>query len=501
MSFNFPASHALSASSPCRQCPPTLRRCMPRLPTTAELTASDALEAARIQMRSEAARNECVEHGERVRRLVARHHVPRVVDAEEREAVRRLQRARRLAVHLPHLGRGRVEVAAVRPRQRLRPRLVAEPVADVVLVAGVDEHADAVVELVGELLLVRLHPVAGELEHECHLAVAVRPAVRADAERRAHLRAVEVSAHVGEVVAERRLLALLAHVVRVLAGESVRDEQPRVAHLGGDDARGRDRLARLDRRDARGRGHLHRRVRQLAHRRRVVIGRDRHVLVVAVLDERVGEAVADGRPLQPDRDRPLRQRAVIPPDLVRHCGDVMAGVALAHHEEVERGEGGVRLEELLDEVVHVGGDRRLVVVEPAAVREARPRGLVDVQKVRLRVPAVRVGDGGAAVGADGARAVLAEERDLGGAAGAAGHPHHHRVGRGRGARGEEPIEVMLVAGGELEVAGVLGDAVADRGGGGLGDLLQRASARRLGGREGHRCRQAEGQHRTHRRVY
>ena len=68
---------------------------------------------------------ERVEHREGVGRLVARHHVAGVEDAEEGEAVRRLQCARLLAADDLRRGRCGVEVAAVRPRQRLGPRLVA----------------------------------------------------------------------------------------------------------------------------------------------------------------------------------------------------------------------------------------------------------------------------------------------------------------------------------------------------------------------------------------
>ena len=58
----------------------------------------------------------------------------------------------------------------------MSPHLIAEPVADVVLVPSVHEHADACLELGGQQLLVALHPVAVELEAERDAVIAVSPA-------------------------------------------------------------------------------------------------------------------------------------------------------------------------------------------------------------------------------------------------------------------------------------------------------------------------------------
>ena len=73
------------------------------------------------------------------------------------------------------------------------------------LVAGVHEHADARRELRGQQLLVALHPVAVELEAEGDAAVAVRPLVSRDAERRLHLWPRKVGRHIAKVIAQRRL--------------------------------------------------------------------------------------------------------------------------------------------------------------------------------------------------------------------------------------------------------------------------------------------------------
>ena len=78
---------------------------------------------------SERVCEEGVEHRKGVRGLIARHHVAGIVHAKEGEAMRRLERARRLAVHLPTDRLRGVELALMGPWQRLRPCLIAQPVA------------------------------------------------------------------------------------------------------------------------------------------------------------------------------------------------------------------------------------------------------------------------------------------------------------------------------------------------------------------------------------
>ena len=58
---------------------------------------------------------------------------------------------------------------------------------------------------------------------------------------------------------------------------------------------------------------------------------------------------------------------VLLPDLVRDGRDVVPRITLAEGVEVVLAVAGVGLEELLEEVVHVGADLRLVVVEAEAV--------------------------------------------------------------------------------------------------------------------------------------
>ena len=177
-----------------------------------------------------------------------------------------------------------------------------------------------------------------------------------------------------------RRLPLRSH-----ASERVGDEERRVARLDGDEARGGDRLASLDSRNAGRSRRRHRGVLDLAHSGLVVIRRDDHILstmsarlsrsvtarsaaesrgharatprralhgrphgarygampaahlVVVILDQRVGQAVADASAFQVDLDCSRRQRLVVLPDGVRHGRHIVAGVALTHHKEVERG--------------------------------------------------------------------------------------------------------------------------------------------------------------------
>ena len=79
------------------------------------------------------ARDEGVEHGEGVLGLVARDHVAGVEDTQERETVGGLEGTGGGPGDGPVVGGGLDKVRLVGPVHRLRPRLVPEPVADVVL--------------------------------------------------------------------------------------------------------------------------------------------------------------------------------------------------------------------------------------------------------------------------------------------------------------------------------------------------------------------------------
>lgn len=120
-----------------------------------------------------------------------------------------------------------------------------------------------------------------------------------------------------------------------------------------------------------------------------------------------------------------------------------------------------RFEELLQKVEHVVGDACLVVVVARAVREARASRLVDVQEVSALVPREGVARRARTVSIYLARAVLAEERDLGRAARPTRQPEHRRRALRCDACGEVPVKVVLAgARAQGKEAAVLLDIVA-----------------------------------------
>ena len=153
------------------------------------------------------------------------------------------------------------------------------------------------------------------------------------------------------------------------------------AYVGGHDAGFRGGVAGRDGGDAGTDRRLHQRVLRAAHRRLVAVGRDDHLRIIGVLDERVGQAVAHGGAFEVDVHSARRGLLVVLPDLVRSGGLVVPRVRLTKGEEVVLLVLRVLLEELLQEVVHVDCDTLLVVVLACAVAEARARRLVDVEQI------------------------------------------------------------------------------------------------------------------------
>ena len=96
-----------------------------------------------------------------------------------------------------------------------RRTLVAEPVANEVLVAGVHQHSDPRCELIRDHLLVVMHPVTAQLEPNRDKMVAVAPLMPLDTKCGDDLGALEVGRDIAEVVAQRRNGAFNAHVVRI----------------------------------------------------------------------------------------------------------------------------------------------------------------------------------------------------------------------------------------------------------------------------------------------
>mmetsp|Transcript_75147 Transcript_75147/g.232379 ORF Transcript_75147/g.232379 Transcript_75147/m.232379 type:complete len:317 (+) Transcript_75147:159-1109(+) len=294
--------------------------------------------ARRLRAIAQGVCEESVEHVDGDLGLVHRDHVPSLVDLEEGEAAGAADAAGGAVVahHGVGLVRRGVEVGLVGPLERQGPLLVPQPVADVVHVPGVDEHADAVRQHVGQERVVVVHPVL--LELGVHQHVAGGPAL-GDAQLLLHLGGVQELRHVVEVVAELAVLARDAHVIGVPARQLVGDNLAEVADGVGRGAHvGRARVALADGGGARdGRG-LHRAVGQRAVDDTVLQGATvglaaiaRHVGVPLVLLAGVREAVADAHALEVDGDALLLLLAL--PNPVRDGRNVVPCVALAEDEE------------------------------------------------------------------------------------------------------------------------------------------------------------------------
>ena len=133
-----------------------------------------------------------------------------------------------------HRGLGKVRVAI--PLQGLGPRLVAQPVADEVCVASVDQHGNFG-ENVWDKTVERLHPVAVEEEVavDVHVAGIIRRDFRTE---RLHDRLlVEILADAAELaVAQVAIFTRDADVIWVLSGPLVRADDGVVAVDRGGDA-------------------------------------------------------------------------------------------------------------------------------------------------------------------------------------------------------------------------------------------------------------------------
>mmetsp|Transcript_9389 Transcript_9389/g.32004 ORF Transcript_9389/g.32004 Transcript_9389/m.32004 type:complete len:283 (+) Transcript_9389:218-1066(+) len=236
--------------------------------------------------------DDAVEEVEGHRRLVHGHHVAGLVHTHEGEAAAGLDLANLRVVEHERVHGGRVESLLAAPLQRLSPRTVAVPVANEVLVAGVDGHGNAALEEGNEPLLLLLHHIA---LHECVDEVgALLPlgALAVHVEGRTGGVLVHEGVHHGEVVAQGAV-TILGDVVHVQPGLLKGPLHGSLAEVGRVLARGSVLLALL----ALGRARLDR-----SHHGVVLLLSDRldpvavvvgHLGVVLVLDGRVRDAVAD----------------------------------------------------------------------------------------------------------------------------------------------------------------------------------------------------------------
>ena len=171
------------------------------------------------------ARHPAVEEVERSLGLVIRRHVASLEDLEEGQIARRLESTVLLGTLAgADLDRAELslgEVLVARPLELVGPSLVAEPVADEVGVTSIDEDRNLLQDL-RHKSEIRLHPVALEQEVAVNVKVAAVISVDLGAEGLHDVGLVQPLGDVLElVIAEAASLALLAHVVRVLASALV----------------------------------------------------------------------------------------------------------------------------------------------------------------------------------------------------------------------------------------------------------------------------------------
>lgn len=326
--------------------------------------------------------------------LVHGDHVATAVQAHEGEVAVRLDLANLLANVLVLLNDkvlqllvGKLILAG--PLKGLGPGLVAEPVADKVSIAGVNEHGD-LLNQTGNQAVVGLHPVTVEEEVAVDVKVARVIAVNFGTEGLTNALLVEVLGHVAHaLVAQiRGVLALAADVVDVLAGALVRGKQSVVAV-----DRGRDTdpgalaiVAGLDHGQTAGKSVVHGLARSLVEDGWVTTLTASHGAVVLVLGQAIGQTVTDKHGLQVNVAVLVRQ------NLRGKDGDVVASVGLASDVEVLLGVLGELLEEQGQQSIDVLASSDGVTDTAAAVGVANVDGLVQEDDGSIGVPGVVIVD-------------------------------------------------------------------------------------------------------------
>ena len=315
----------------------------------------------------------------------------RPMHAHERKITMALDLPRLIphTAQLQILQRHIVKLLLARPLQGLRPRMVPQPIANVIRVAGIDQHGD-LLDDVRHQAVEGLHPVALEQEVSVDVEVAALVPADLDAQALEHLGLVQPVADVaqGAVAQVAAVLALAAHVVHVLARALVGPDHRVVAVDAGGYA-APDAFAVVTRLDQR-----------LAARQRVVHGLAlgliqhgrpaalpaSHGAVRGVLRQTVCQTVTDQHGLEVDVALLVRQ------DLGREDGDVVACVGLAGDVEVLRGVFGELLEEEGEQGVDVLACRDRVGHAAAAVGVADVDGLVQEDYACVVIPAIGVVD-------------------------------------------------------------------------------------------------------------
>mmetsp|Transcript_15004 Transcript_15004/g.49200 ORF Transcript_15004/g.49200 Transcript_15004/m.49200 type:complete len:399 (-) Transcript_15004:195-1391(-) len=370
------------------------------------------------------ASDEVIEHVQRVRGLVHRDHVPGLEDPEKGE--------RPIGGGLAgDVARGGCPVcrlcpaklARARPFHRLGPGVIANPVANQVLVARVDEDAKLRLEDGGNVLFEVHHPVGKESCVRRHCALA--PLVPFRPESLLHLRFVGPRVERGKVVAEPAVVTLFADVVHIhrsferghrrdidgLKHRELARLHSQHAHLGAANGQRVREPARLDR------GGAQAVVRALNH---VALRLADEVVLLcegcvrSILPKRLDQTVPYGHALEIDLH--VRLGEVLGQNFVRDRRDVMPGVRFSRHEKRCRLELRKLREKLEEEVVQVLRHLLLVrdqVCRNRAVRVSRTHRLIDEQEMGAHVPAVGVVcDYGTLRAIQLVRSILLEESQL-----------------------------------------------------------------------------------------
>ena len=371
--------------------------------------------------------------------LIHGDHVASIEDAEEMEVAELAHISGIRAVDGPLLVVGGVEVLLAAPLSLSGPGLTTAPVADPILVTGVDEDLNlGLVEDLSNLRHKVGHPVSEEVG--VNELVALNPLAVRDTKGGLDVSTVKENIRLAEIVTERRLGARLTDVIHVelgverVAKDGLREdlaelEGSKTTFLGGVVLRLVDKAL----------AGLHAADHDIFPRfgdEAVLVGEGS---VRGVLGEWVGETVADGHTLKVQVHIGGGEGEV-----VGNGGDVMAGVRLTSDVEVTASELGVLLNEATEHDGHILGDLSLGLgIMEATLGEAGADGLIDVEQVGDLVPGVFVAlEGRVLVELVGT--VLVEESDLRGAAGAASEPQDERVGGGGTAGVEQPVEHIIL---------------------------------------------------------
>lgn len=264
------------------------------------------------------------------------------VDLHEGEVTRGLDPSVLLTVGLEGGELSALELLLARPLKLVGPSLVAEPVANEISIAGVDEHGN-LLQNARHKEVERLHPVTIEQEVAVDVKVAAVVAIdRLNTKGLHNILLVQVLVDGGKArVAEAASLAVNANIVRVAARLLVGANHLVVAVDGGGDA-AQPALALVAAGNhglAPGQGVVHALALTLVKDSIVTTITAGHGAVVGVLRIRISQAIADEDGLQVD------VAVLVGQNLRGEDGNVVASIRLASNVEVLLGV----LRELLEE--------------------------------------------------------------------------------------------------------------------------------------------------------